>query len=632
MLLNLASLLYLLAFAAGGFLLSAAVFRRETALHRIFFGLVFGLFLLIWLPALFSFLIGFTLLSQILALAALLVIAGLSIRFGALKASGSVPHRELLPLLATVLPLWLFSLILLSSHTILPRGETLWVGQSTYGDLAMHLGFITSISEQQTFPPMYSICPDTVVGYPFLCDSVSSTFYTLGASLRFSTMLPSAYALLVVFFGAYMFFSGWLKKRGVSAFAVLLFFIGGGLGFAYFFDLWQKEPGNFSRIFTGFYETPTNLPDLGLRWVNPIADMLIPQRATLFGWALLFPSLYLLYHAAFEEKRSYFLPLAVLAGGLPLVHTHSFMALGVISAVYLLRSLLKNEGKAQWLGYLSYAGIALLLAAPQLFAFTFKQAGSFLTFNWNWDNTSDSFLWFYVKNWGLLFLLLPSALLCAKRKDLAVMSGPLFLWALAELIQFQPNPYDNNKLIFVFYFFLCGLIAQFLFGMRTRAMADTDSAGKRWSVRVISALACFVLFASGTLTLAREYVSEYQLIGEAEYRSAMFVKQNTEKDATFLTYNNHNNAIAALTGRNIVCGSGSFLYFHGVNYAEREQALRFMFEEPTLYFDSLAQKYDVDYVVIGPYERANYTVDSWYFDENLDIVYDADGITIYRAS
>ena len=48
------------------------------------------------------------------------------------------------------------------------------------------------------------------------------------------------------------------------------------------------------EIFTGYYQTPTNMPDLNLRWVNVICDMMIPQRTLLGGWMALLPALYML--------------------------------------------------------------------------------------------------------------------------------------------------------------------------------------------------------------------------------------------------------------------------------------------------------------------------------------------------
>ena len=111
-----------------------------------------------------------------------------------------------------------------------------------------------------------------------------------------------------------------------------------------------------------------------------------------------------------------------------------------------------------------YGLIAAALAAPQLLCFTFKQAasGSFLRLHWNWVNDKDSWLWFYVKNMGLIFLLMPPALACARRESRLFFAGGALLWLICELVVFQPNLYDNNKLIFVSYALMCGLTAEFM--------------------------------------------------------------------------------------------------------------------------------------------------------------------------
>lgn len=627
---NLLSAVYFSCFVASGCLLANRILPNDRPAQRYWLGCVFGLFFLIWLPALFAFLLSFNVLAQLLALASALIIGAISF-FTAQRGNRAITAqwKDELPLLLLTIPLFILCIVLTLTHTIQPRGSTLWVGQSTYGDLAMHLGFITSIAEQGTFPPYYSICPDTPVGYPFLSDSVSSTFYVLGADLRFSTMLPAVFALLLVIVGVYFFFESWMKKRGVAAFCALLFFVGGGFGFSYFLDLQQTQPDYFSRIFTAFYETPTNDPSLGLRWVNAIADMLIPQRATLFGWAFLFPCLHLLYRAAFDGEVKLFALLGLIAGGIPLIHTHSFLALGICSGFYLFRSLSLKEGRRQWLGYLQYAAIALLLALPQLLIFTFRQSGNggFLRLNWNWDNVSDSFLWFYIKNLGLLFILLPIAFFGNEKKDRGVYGAALLLWGIAEVIQFQPNPYDNNKLLFVWFAFSCGLVGKWLCKMREFLLEKLPAS--KLATHILCLFTCVALLLSGILTLGREVVSEYQLFDSEAVELAEYVKSNTLPSDIFLTNNNHNNAIAALTGRNIVCGSGSYLFYHGVNYGERERALKLMYENPELYFEKQAVKYNINYVLIGPYEHSAYQCDDAFFDANYEIVYSSTNTKLY---
>ncbi len=629
---ELISVIYLLAFAASGYMISRFFLRNEQKRVCLWMGGVIALVMIMWLPALFSFFLGFTLLSQLLALAAAAA-AGTVCFF--LYRNRNIPAKPVAPfpyaMILVLVPLLLIGVLLNHTHTILPKNGALYVGQSTYGDLAMHLGFTSSIAEQKVFPPMYSICPDVRVGYPFLSDSIASTFYVLGASLRFATYLSAVYAYLLVLVGVWMFFERWLKESGKTALATLLFFVGGGFGYVYFFDLLKGNSYNFTRIFTAFYETPTNNVNFGIKWVNPIADMLVPQRATLFGWALVFPCLYLLYRAAFEKDARKFILLGIIAGSMPLIHTHSFLALGVISAVYFLRSLLKKEDGKMLCGYLTYAGIVALLAGPQLILFTFRQSSSFLTFHFNWANTTDNYFWFYIKNLGFLFLLMPPALITASRHDRAVLTGPLVLWAIAECVQFQPNPYDNNKLLFICFAYLCGLIADFLIKAYRFLMSNPDRAF-RISANVVAAVMCVCLFLSGVLTLIREYVSEYQLFDQNEVTCSEFIKANTEPSATFLTHNNHNNTVAALTGRNIVCGSGSYLFFHGVDYSEREKALRFLYEEPEYCFEEFAVRYGIDYVYISWNERYNYDVNEEYFENRFPVFYSDSEITIYDVN
>ncbi len=621
MIFNIISLLYLCAYLATGQLIARALFAAERPLFRWWMGGVFSLLLLLWLPALFGFLFGFTLLAQLLALLVCAAAGVTAFLAGRNKTVASATAVELRPALLTLTPLFLLGAYLFFTHILRPVGGALHSGQSTFGDLPLHLGLVTSIAEQGIFPPQYSILPGTAVGYPFLCDSVSATFYSLGASLRFSMLLPALFAYALVLLGVYCFFLQWQKKTGTAVLSTLLFFLGGGFGFWYFLDLWKTNPEAFTRIFTGFYNTPTNLPDIGLRWVNPIADMLIPQRATLFGWALLFPALYLLRRAAFEREPKLFVPLGIIAGCMPLVHTHSFLALGMVSVVYVLCAFISQQEKAMLLGWVRYGLIALALALPQLVLFTFRQSGDFLQTHFNWGNETDSYLWFYIKNLGLIFLLLPIAFFRLPKEEKVFYGGALLIWIFSELVLFQPNPYDNNKLLFIWFAFTCGIVARLLADLYGQL---SGFAGRRY----LAGVTLCALFLSGTLTLARETISDYEQFSADETAAAAFINEEAAPDALFLTHTNHNNAVASLTGRNILCGTGSYLFYHGLGYQTREQQVRLLFEQPETCFDLLRETYGIDYVFVSNYERYSYMVNEEFFSL-FPVVYENDTVTIY---
>ena len=137
--------------------------------------------------------------------------------------------------------------------------------------------------------------------------------------------------------------------------------------------IFSADAEKFAGIFTGFYTTPTNFVEQNIEWVNPIVDLLIPQRATLFGWCVLFPAVYLLWRFCYEGKRRLWPWLALLALPLPLLHTHSALALVLPvpwrADVYTLARRARTAAGAllPWLGLAAVCGaawLAQMLPAP----------------------------------------------------------------------------------------------------------------------------------------------------------------------------------------------------------------------------------------------------------------------------
>ena len=503
------SLLFTLFYAASGICISEVVFHRKKFLDRLWLGLALGLLLLTWLPSLFAFFIGFTRIAQLLSVILLFLSDGacawIIIRRKKNRFSVSHSLRSQWKSVLITLPVILLGVYLFHTHILLKHEDgSIWVGQVTYGDLAMHLGFMTSIAEQSLFPPQYSIFPGHALNYPFLCETSGASLFQLGADARQAYLISAIYAFTLVVLGVNRFMKQWLKKNNRAILATILFFFGGGFGFFYFFDL-AKSGGILQyllgtsgqtvsqTLLDGFYQTPTNIPAIGLRWVNVIVDMLIPQRATLFGWAFLFPCLYLLHGFAFDRKRENVLMLGAFAGALPLIHTHSFLALGIISAVYCISDLIRVRfEKNRLFAWLTYAAIACVLAAPQLFFFSFRQAAEsrLVRFHLNWGNMTDSYLWFYIKNLGLIFLLMPFAFLILPKRDRRIYTGVLAVWLISEFLEFQPNDYDNNKLLFIWFAFTCAIDAKLLcylyekaaHAVHKRAFAHRAFASYRLSV------------------------------------------------------------------------------------------------------------------------------------------------------
>lgn len=610
------SIFYLGLYLVSALRYAIILLPKEDGLVQTAAGTSLALFAQMWLPSLFSFFMGFTQLSNALGLA-LFVAPLILLRKKNVRRAPILPRVRLLHALC-VLPAMALCLYLLHTHVLRPENGAYHTGQSCYGDMSMHLAFITSLARTGVFPPEYSIQAGVEMGYPFLCDSVSSSYVLLGASVRFAYILPMLPALYAVFSWYFVLMNRFLRSEKRACLAYVLFFLGGGIGLWYFLDGAGSDASVFTRIFTAFYETPTNNTADNVLWVNPIADLLIPQRATLFGWSILLPCLYLLYRMAFEGETRYAPMLGALAGGLPLLHTHSFLALAVISAGAMVRQFFVDRKNVRY--FLMYAGIAAALSLPQLIGFTFRQADNegFIRFAFNWVNDDDPYLWFYIKNIGLVFVLLPFALLTEKKlRGFWLCALPL--WVVCEFIIFQPNAYDNNKLLFVVHMLSCGLVASFLATMyhKLNGLPGRALMG-----------VCVVLLGtvSGALTLAREAVSDYELFSREQIDAAEYAAQTLPEDAVLLTADEHNNPFASLGGLSIVQGSPSYLYFHGVYDTQRANDVLAMYTESGA-LEELSAQYGITHIVLSEYERAMGADEALF--AHLPVLYDVGGVTIY---
>ena len=146
----------------------------------------------------------------------------------------------------------------------------------------------------------------------------------------------------------------------------------------------------------------------------------------------------------------------------------------------------------------------------------------------------------------------------------------------------------------------------------------------------MTAIACL---ATGTLSIARECVSDYQMYAASDVEAAQYVEENTDRDSTFICWTQHINPVSALAGRKIVCGPGLWLTFHGYDLSTREMDISAFYADPAGN-ESVLQKYDVDYILLGDYERYELHASQATLDALYPLVFESsDGrIRIYQVT
>lgn len=606
-----------------GYIYSSHVFNDKNIYFRAWMGGIFGNAILMMGIVLPSSIAGFNYISHII----LIVLAALPVGYilkkhgadhikksiGKGKADGSMDAKVFF---ALVVPITIVIAVLMTNHILAPsQGGGYAAGQSTFGDLQMHLGFVTSIAEQGKFAPEYVFLSGYKMNYPFFVDMLSSSLYLFGTSLRWAVLIPSYVMAMLLVMGFYFTAYKLTSKRAAAVLATVFFFLGGGFGFAYFFEGAKADHTAFTKIFTDYYHTPTNFNENNIRWANPICDMIIPQRTTMAGWCMILPCLWLLVDAVKTKSRKDYITIGLLAGCMPMIHTHSFLALGMICAVVFFmyiadetRNTPKGDIKGYVTNWLIFGGIVAVMAAPQLFYWTFRQTSgneSFLKLQFNWVNHNDPYFWFYLKNWGIVALFGIPAIMKADKDNSRLLCGCAFIFITAEIVLFQPNEYDNNKLFFIVYMILLILVSDWLIYIWEKLKGAPG----------IIYLAVVVILAgtvSGVLTIGREYHSGgmYETFSKDKVAMGEYIKENTSKDALFLTSSAHLNPVPTLAGRNIYLGSSLYVYFHGMGdeYYKRDSAIKAAYSGTYEELETFCDQNGIDYIYIGDNERNSFDI------------------------
>jgi hypothetical protein len=453
-------------------------------------------------------------------------------------------------------------------------------------DMGMHATLANAFlrSPDRVRYPTYPIFPGWRLGYPFLADFSAATIMALGTSIGPAMLLTSWLALAALMTNAWALARRWLPPPG-AAVALLLFLFGGNLGFVVFLrdlpalglaDTWLNDYANNFNY--------------DLHYGNIVTAVLIPMRTSLFGAPLAVAVLAILSRRGRVNTRDR-LTAGLLLGGLPLVNAHAFVVTSLVVGAFVLHA--PRRLRSWWPAF----ALAAALALPQVWWIRGQTAVSengFLV----WANgllSPSTLPWpaYWLWNGGVF---IPLALLgwVTARSGLRIAMLPLFVvLPMAMAIWFQPNPFDNIKLLLFFHLGGAIVIAD---GCR-RAMAG----GHRAAV----AIAVAICTASGALSWIREANIPCEMATAADRAFADSVLRWTTEDSVILTGQRYTHPVPFLTGRPIVLGFHNWLGQHGIPYLPRAADVRAIYSG-TPEAAALLARHGVTDVVVGPPEREEF--------------------------
>jgi hypothetical protein len=499
--------------------------------------------------------------------------------------------------------IYLFAAALLAlffSHAMFQRDGAIYTSAiNNYGDLPFHVSVITSFAYGDNFPPEHPQFANAPLTYPFVADFITAMLVRAGASLTSAVFLEN-FVLAIALAGVLHFWSWRLtRNRLAAAFSPFLILLSGGCGWWLLSD--DLRHSGFWGAVTHLSHEYTTERFYGLRWGNLLETILLPQRSFLLGLPLAILVFTLWWEAIRENSNKVpsrqMLAAGIIAGLLPLIHSHSFIV--VMTTAAFLALIFWSPRK-----WILFFASALLVALPQIFWSTHSSgvhAAWFLKWLPGWDKGNDAWWWFWLKNTGVFIpLLLMSILWRGKNpiapRSLLLFSAPFALcFILGNLFNLAPFTWDNIKVLVYWYIASVPLVALLL----ARLWENRSVA-----MRAVVIVLLVSMVAAGALDIWRVVTggSQWPIFNREAVACASLIREKCPPRAIVLhaTTNDHP---VFLSGRRSLIGVGAIVWSHGLDRGSREQDLKRIYAGQAD-AEALLRRYGVDYVFVGPAERS----------------------------
>lgn len=527
-----------------------------------------------------------------------------------------------------------------------PRGNLTTGGITVWGDWALHFTLGSSVAYKSLILSSNPLLISEPLLYPYVSDWLAGLLIRIGMPF-FSAFLLLSYVFTIFTIGAvFYFFYTFTKKYSYSTLASVLFFFSGGLGF-----LPKINSLNTLKQWEAYLNNPqiffTHIPEQSIQWISITQSMLIPQRSFILGFPLALISLAYIYNQikkspAKRKLSPALIGSSILFGLLPIIHPHSFIAVGIILAGWTIIDIYFHQKKAKivLLYWSQIAAISLLISSPFLLQIISNRTQSFMNLQIGWMANPGlfEFIKFWILNWSTLPILTTLGIIFALlkkypkkiQKTFVFLIPFLVIWFLGNLVTFQPWEWDNTK---IFVWSLPGFVIFAIYGLQYLAsiLRNPKSTCKSCGTLLIAILIFSSTISSlfDALTIIRFSSHSYIMYSQEDLVLTEWVKKNTHPKSIWLTATKHNNWLYNLTGRQALMVFNGWLWSQGYNYQQIMEDQKEMFADPT---SPKFTKYNVQYVVIGQAEMREFAADKTLFEQFHKPVYEFGETTIYAVS
>lgn len=542
-----------------------------------------------------------------------------------------------------------------------------------HGDYGFHISVINSFALRDNFPPQYPVMINASMNYPVLADFLSSILIKTGFDLRSSIIVPNVLFQAAVVYLVASLTDRLVRRRYAGTLAAMLFFFAGNMGIIYAI----RDAVNYGEFIKWISNLPTDysgssispLPEM--RFGNPVAVMLMPQRASMLGIGIsLIVYILVLYALQNQENIRELVLTGVLTGLLPSVHPHSFIAVSIV----LFFLIIEFKKDARFCAYLLTP--LVIIALPQIIVIQTQVTGGFIgvTIGWLAENTAKmraldwsaplsifastgESIWIMARFWlmNIGFIIVPFIIGLVKSDRLTrqFYSPYITLFFLGNFIRFQPWDWDNYK-IFIHWYILTIIVASY--GIVEIAKLQRQNSNinfkflrvfnkprlRRAFAFTVIAVTLFFSTATGFLSHAKAFQEKYLMWSDADIVFADWIRENTPPESLFLTSTYYLQPVVTLAGRQIVLGYEGWLWSHGIDWNHVQEIKKDVIEMFEGNY-TLIKEYGVNFIVITKYERifaiensfrinTQFFMDPKHFEKVYDEVLNGNSYMIFKVS
>lgn len=485
---------------------------------------------------------------------------------------------------------------------------------SNWQDTPMHYEIIESINNGN-FPPEMPYYAGEKMSYHYFVDFHTAILEKAYGSFL-PKLLPAMNAVFIALFALSVYiFASELRGESAGVYATIIAVF--GWGFSYYLLIKALIDGTFQPTnyyiyqYGGFFALP------------PIFDNLLQQRPLLVG----LPALTFIAHLLRRGSENWHnIVLAGLLTGLLFpFHALAFFTSGLIYSINLVKAGISRRIKKQHFYYL----LLFFPSIPFLLLSFNSHTNLGIKQPWALYFLEGNPLVFYLANLGIPFLLSILALLLRilRENSFFIYSWLFTLFILPNVVSFTPNPWDMYK-----FFHFAWIPIAIASGVM---LAEIQTRLRKAGLAIVSVLLVLSTLSSASVAMYNLSTS-YVAADWNEFDAGMWVRQNTEEKAVFLTTPSIHSTPTMIGGRLRVISYTNWPYGHGVpldEIWERVEDVKRAYGGEENDLAEVVKKYNISYIYVGKAELREFPDCKRKFAgiDWLEKVYEKGGITIYRV-